>query len=83
MRHLEGLGMRFEKVKLGELCDISSSRRIFAKEYVDEGIPFYRSKEIILKQLEKENGNKLACAKTLQITRATLYNRINKLGLDV
>ncbi|MFD1415073.1 sigma-54 interaction domain-containing protein [Oceanobacillus jeddahense] len=40
-------------------------------------------KEIILKQLEKENGNKLACAKTLQITRATLYNRINKLGLDV
>src|SRR5699024_9632475 len=46
--------MRFEKVKLGELCDISSSRRIFAKEYVDEGIPFYRSKEIILKHNKKE-----------------------------
>lgn len=40
-------------------------------------------KEIILKELEKENGNKLACAKNLQITRATLYNRINKLGIEV
>ncbi|WP_373895782.1 sigma-54 interaction domain-containing protein [Virgibacillus sp. CBA3643] len=40
-------------------------------------------KEIILQQLEQENGNKLACAKKLQITRATLYNRINKLGLNV
>ncbi|MFA1820968.1 sigma-54 interaction domain-containing protein [Virgibacillus oceani] len=40
-------------------------------------------KEIILKQLEKVNGNKLECAKKLQITRATLYNRINKLGIDV
>ncbi|GAB3797594.1 sigma-54 interaction domain-containing protein [Virgibacillus kimchii] len=40
-------------------------------------------KEIILKQLEEVNGNKLECAKKLKITRATLYNRINKLGLDV
>lgn len=40
-------------------------------------------KEIIRKELEKENGNKLACAKTLQVTRATLYNRMNKLGLKI
>jgi transcriptional regulator with PAS, ATPase and Fis domain len=40
-------------------------------------------KEVIVKELEKEGGNKLACAKKLQITRATLYNRINKLGLDL
>ncbi len=40
-------------------------------------------KEIIRKELEKENGNKLACAKNLQITRATLYNRINRLGLEI
>ncbi|WP_070709129.1 restriction endonuclease subunit S [Nosocomiicoccus sp. HMSC059G07] len=46
--------MKFKKVKLGELCDISSSKRIFAKEYVEEGIPFYRSKEIILKHNRKE-----------------------------
>ncbi|OXB90288.1 hypothetical protein B9L21_05860 [Geobacillus uzenensis] len=34
---------------MGDLCDISSSKRIFMKEYVNEGIPFYRSKEIIKK----------------------------------
>jgi PAS domain S-box-containing protein len=40
-------------------------------------------KEIIRKELEKENGNKLACAKNLQVTRATLYNRMKKLGLKI
>jgi len=32
--------------KLGELCTITSSKRIFKSEYVEQGIPFYRSKEI-------------------------------------
>lgn len=39
--------------KLGELCDISSSKRIFAKEYVSSGVPFFRGKEII--QLHEGN----------------------------
>ncbi|WP_244535739.1 sigma-54 interaction domain-containing protein [Lentibacillus halodurans] len=38
-------------------------------------------REIILKELKKVDGNKLSCAKNLQITRATLYNRLNKLGI--
>ncbi|UOQ94779.1 sigma 54-interacting transcriptional regulator [Halobacillus shinanisalinarum] len=38
-------------------------------------------KEIILKELKKVNGNKLSCAQNLQITRATLYNRLNKLDI--
>ena len=37
----------WEEKKLGELLDITSSKRIFYKEYVLFGIPFYRSKEII------------------------------------
>lgn len=32
---------------LGELCEITSSKRIFESEYVLEGIPFYRTKEIV------------------------------------
>ena len=32
---------------LGEKATIGSSKRIFAKEYVPSGVPFYRSKEII------------------------------------
>lgn len=33
--------------KLGELADITSSKRIFYSDYVPVGVPFYRSKEII------------------------------------
>jgi hypothetical protein len=36
----------WELVELGQVCDITSSRRIFKDEYVDEGVP-YRTKEIV------------------------------------
>ena len=35
------------KVKLGEILEITSSKRIHAEDYVETGIPFYRSKEVI------------------------------------
>ena len=38
----------WKKVKLGELCEITSSKRCHASERSTEGIPFYCSKEIIL-----------------------------------
>lgn len=40
-------------------------------------------KDIILRELNKASGNKLLCARNLDITRATLYNRINKLGIKL
>jgi len=39
-------------------------------------------KNIIIRELKKVAGNKLQCAKNLGITRATLYNRMNKLNID-
>lgn len=39
----------WKEYKLGEVADVTSSRRIFLSEYVTNGIPFYRSKEIIEK----------------------------------
>ncbi|WP_083505401.1 restriction endonuclease subunit S [Pedobacter ginsenosidimutans] len=42
---------RWKKYKLGELADITSSKRIFLSDYTNAGIPFYRSKEIIQKSL--------------------------------
>lgn len=32
--------------KLGEIANLTSSKRVFASDYVAEGIPFYRGKEI-------------------------------------
>lgn len=37
----------WKEYKLGDICDITSSKRIFYSEYVSDGVPFYRSKEII------------------------------------
>jgi type I restriction enzyme S subunit len=37
----------WEVKPLGEILNITSSKRIFYSEYVSSGIPFYRSKEII------------------------------------
>ena len=39
----------WEVMSLGEICEITSSKRVFANEYVDMGVPFYRSKEVIEK----------------------------------
>lgn len=47
--------MELQYLKIGDLCNVSSSKRVFARQYVDEGIPFYRQKEII----DKKNGNPL------------------------
>lgn len=38
--------MEMTKYKLGDLCRIASSKRIFESEYVDQGIPFIRGQEI-------------------------------------
>jgi len=37
----------WEVVRLGEIAEVTSSKRIFQSEYVQRGIDFYRSKEIV------------------------------------
>lgn len=44
---------------LGEIATITSSKRIFAEQYVPEGIPFYRQKEIIEKHDKKQISDPL------------------------
>ena len=48
--------MSWDKVKIGDCCEITSSKRIFFSEYVECGVPFYRSKEII----ESSNGQEIS-----------------------
>lgn len=44
---------KWKTIELGKLTSIGSSKRIFEKEYVSSGIPFYRTKEIV--ELSKGN----------------------------
>ena len=45
-----------QKVTLGTVADVGSSKRIFENEYVRYGVPFYRTKEIV----ELSKGNKIS-----------------------
>jgi type I restriction enzyme S subunit len=46
----------WEVKNLSEVTEISSSKRIFSKEYIEKGIPFFRGKEIT----ELDNSNKIS-----------------------
>ena len=57
--------------RLEELCNISSSKRIYRKEYQQKGIPFYRGKEIIQK------ANNISISDKLYISTEK-YNEIEQ-----
>lgn len=63
--------MSWDKVKIGDCCEITSSKRIFFSEYVESGVPFYRSKEII------ESSNGQAISEPLFISQEK-YNEIKR-----
>ena len=46
----------WSSVSLGDISNVTSSKRIFASDYCKSGVPFYRSKEII----EKAKGNAIS-----------------------
>jgi type I restriction enzyme S subunit len=46
----------WKEYTINEIAEVTSSKRIFLSDYVSEGIPFYRSKEVI----EKSNGNDIS-----------------------
>ena len=67
----ENLPQGWERKKICEVCDVTSSKRIFKDEYVENGIPFYRTKEI------KELAHGLPISLELFISRDK-YNSIKK-----
>ena len=44
------------RLTLGDICEIGSSKRVFEKEYVPNGVPFFRTKEIV----ELSKGNQIS-----------------------
>ena len=45
------MGSEQQTHRLADKCSVKSSKRIFAREYVENGIPFFRSKDVIDKAL--------------------------------
>lgn len=54
---------KYKMIKLTDISEVGSSKRIYANEYVEAGIPFYRSKEI------RELGNGLKPSVELFISK--------------
>lgn len=65
----------WEVKTLGDVLEITSSKRIFMSEYVNSGVPFYRGKEII----EKANGDR-NISTPLYISEERFSEITNKFG---
>lgn len=65
----------WQEVALGEISEITSSKRIFYSDYVESGVPFWRSKEVI----EKFNRKKIST--DLFITQEKYLEIKNKFGV--
>lgn len=71
------MGSDVQLFQLGDLVEITSSKRIHMADYVPFGIPFYRSKEVI----ERSKGNKISTE--LFITTAQFRAIEKKFGRPV
>ena len=70
----DGIPEGWDINRIVDLFDITSSKRVYLADYVDAGIPFYRSKEII--QLSQGQ----AITEPLYISNAAYENFKNKYG---
>lgn len=66
-----------KKIPLAQLATVTSSKRIFLSDYVEDGIPFYRSKEIIAK------SNFESIEKPLYITEERYSDIREKFGVPI
>jgi type I restriction enzyme, S subunit len=65
----------FKDIAIEDFAEVSSSKRIFLNDYVENGIPFWRSKEVIEQFKGAEISNELF------ITEEKYYNIKNKFGV--
>lgn len=65
--------MENKAMKIEDICKVSSSKRIFAREYVEEGVPFWRGKEVT----EHATGKNDSKGLFISVKR---YNELKKTG---
>ncbi|WP_083224399.1 restriction endonuclease subunit S [Secundilactobacillus paracollinoides] len=62
-----------EAMKIEDICKVSSSKRIFAREYVETGVPFWRGKEVTEHATGKNDSKGLFIS-------AKRYNELKQTG---
>ncbi len=72
-----GFSGEWEERILGEICEITSSKRIYLSDYVESGIPFFRGKEI------SELKNRKPITDLLYIKKEKFLELKNKFGVPV
>ncbi|NME81561.1 restriction endonuclease subunit S [Clostridium sp. SM-530-WT-3G] len=66
--------VEWEVRQIGDIANIRSSKRVYQNEYMDKGIPFYRSKEII------ELSKNIEPTTELYISEEKYLEFVNKFG---
>lgn len=56
---VDGIPVGWERKRLGDVCEITSSKRIFLSDYTTQGVPFYRGKEITIKSKNETISSEL------------------------
>ncbi len=46
-KRLDGFVGEWKEIKLGDVAKVKSSKRVLQKDWIDNGVPFYRTREII------------------------------------
>lgn len=62
---LPGFAEKWEKKTLDQLYDITSSKRVFESEWTNEGVPFYRAREVAKLSANGFVENKLFISKAM------------------
>ena len=71
------MSSEWTEVAIGQVCEITSSKRVFAHEYVEKGVPFYGSKEVIDKALGTYSDT------TVFISDARFFEIATKFGYPI
>jgi type I restriction enzyme, S subunit len=76
---LPGFSGEWDEKRLGDIFEITSSKRVFQSEWKTEGIPFYRARELAVLGQNNYVNNELFISKSLYKTFKSLHS-VPKVG---
>ena len=68
----------WEEKKLGEVSEITSSKRVFQQEWTNEGIPFYRARDLVSLQKNQILPDPLYISLETYLNKIKVSGEINK-----